>query len=182
MEREGWEGELHMVVSEVKPSLAEAQGLGMRPLGLTVQPSSMLNCLCRRKTHGRKPARSVPTWVNQRRERKRCNLPISFQDKALMLLRRMGMEMDNQVGFRLGVVLTCATGMRAHVFWNTQARILLVCISRSGIAGSGDIFHLVPHCGKFFPRWYTGSRPHDFPRGLELGHTNNRAQSCLQNL
>lgn len=36
VEREGWERELHMVVSEVKPSSAEAQGPGMRPLGLTV--------------------------------------------------------------------------------------------------------------------------------------------------
>lgn len=40
--REGWEGELHMVVSEVWSSSAGARGPGVRPLRLVAQPSPML--------------------------------------------------------------------------------------------------------------------------------------------
>ena len=93
--------------------------------------------------------------------------------------------MDNQVGFQFGALLTvAAVSMRVHISWNTWARILLGFISRSGIVGSGAecIFRSGPHCGKIFPRQYTGSRPHDVPGGPELDHGNSHRTELLTTL
>lgn len=65
--REGLEGELHMVAGEVGSSRARAQGLGAGCSGAGVQGPPAL--LWREKTQERKPTRSVPTWVTERRQK-----------------------------------------------------------------------------------------------------------------